>query len=68
MDDLHWSKVPREPCLLKMGSSMVDRYLKIHAILTRLVVVSIQVRAKNSSIPCGVDVGHGPIRSTATSS
>ncbi len=40
----------------------------IHAISTKLVVVSINVRTKNSTIPCGVDSGHGSIISTATSS
>ncbi len=40
----------------------------ICALLTRLVVVSMQVRAKNSTGPCGVDAGRGPIRSTSTSS
>ncbi len=42
-------------------------FLKTHAILTRLVVVSIQVRENDSIIPCGVDTGHGPIRSAAVS-
>ncbi len=43
-------------------------FLKILATLTRLVVVSMQVKVRNSTVPCGVDAGYGPMRSTATSS
>ncbi len=43
-------------------------FLKMLAILTRLVVVSVQVRVKNLTLPCDVNTGHGQMRSTATSS
>ncbi len=43
-------------------------FSKILEILTRLIVVSMHGRTKNSTIPCGVDAGNGPWRSTATSS
>ncbi len=54
-------------CSKQVAKWVLD-FSKILAISTRLVVVSIYVRAKNSTVPCGVDAGHEPMRSTATSS
>ncbi len=28
IDDLHWSRIPREPGVLKMGSNMVTNFVK----------------------------------------
>ncbi len=54
----------------QVSSKSVETWLldftKICVILARLVVVSIQVTAKNSTIPYGVDAGHEPMRLTAT--
>ncbi len=62
MDDLHWLRAPREPGMFKTNYNMVARFLKDPCNLDKIVVVSIQVRAKNSIISCGVDAGHEPIR------
>ncbi len=64
MDDLHWLRILREPGVLKTGSNMVDSFVKDPCNFNMIVVVSIHVRAKNSVIPCGVDAGHRPMRST----
>ncbi len=68
MDDLHWPRVPREPGVLKIDSNMVSRFFQDFCNVDKVSRGINTSESKNSTIPCSVDAGHEPIKSTATSS
>ncbi len=67
MDEFHWFWVLGESGMLKTISNVIARFLTIFANSTRLVVVLMHVRAKNSISLCGVEAGQEPMKSTVTS-
>ncbi len=67
MTCIGWGYQESQVCLKCVSLWLLDSS-KIFVILMKLVVVSIQVRAKNSTSPCGVDVSHGLVTSTVNSS
>ncbi len=68
MDDSHGFRIPGKPGVFKASSDMVTSLIKDACNFNEIGGGVNAVRAKNSTVPYGVDAGHGPMRLTATSS
>ncbi len=54
--------------MLKMDSNVVHRFLKDLCDFDKVSCGVTTSEGKDSTVPCDVDAGHGPVRSTAASS